>query len=118
MDAGTMDTGAEPAETDPADTAEDQGPQGYCIEIHVSADNKITVGVESEEDEEGEESGTPDDGAQPVDGIKGALALVLDIFKNGGQVADAAAGNGDFDSGFNQDQSGGSQQAALAKRFA
>lgn len=115
MDA-PMDAGTDPAEGAPADMAEDQGPQGYCIELHVSADNKITVSVEPEDEEAGEEQ-TPD-GATPVDGIKGALALVLDIFKNGGQVADAAAGEGDFDAGYNQDQSGGSQQAALAKRFA
>ena len=94
--------GAEPAQ------------QGYCIELHVGADGSMKISVEPEEEEQGEEQTA--DQSQPVQGLKEALSVIIDIVKNGGQVADAAAGEGDFAAGFNEDTSGNAP--AQAKRFA
>lgn len=55
---------------------------GYCIEIRVDADNKVSVGVDSISDKpESDESEY-----QQVGSIQEAMAIVKDIFANQGNV--------------------------------
>jgi hypothetical protein len=96
-------------------TTEPAQQSGYCIEIHVSADNQITVGVEPESAESAEGETQPDNGGQAVSSIREALQVAMDIFKNGGQVMDAESGDGDFSAGF---ASGPKMPEGPAKRFA
>jgi len=100
---------------------QDQAPQqGYCIELHVAADGSMRVNVEPEDEEASEEQagdqGQGEEG-QAVAGLKEAMQVIIDIVKNGGQVADAAAGEDDFAAGFNEDTSGNGGAPAQAKRF-
>ena len=90
-----MDMQAPPA--DPAMTEGEQAPAGYVIEIAVSGDNAITVSVESAEAEMGE-GGAPEPQGTPVKSIRDALSLVIDIYKNAGQMQDH--GDADFAAGF------------------
>jgi len=55
---------------------------GYCIEIRVDADNKVSVGVESTSDKPEYEEGE----YQQVGSIQEAMAIVKDIFANSGNV--------------------------------
>lgn len=97
----------------PADQATDATTEapGYCIEIHVSPSGSIRVSVEPEQEEAAE--GEPQPEGQEVKGIKGAIEVVLDIYKNGGQVSDAMEGEDDFNQGFG-DQTG----QTVAQKFA
>lgn len=91
---GAEDPNAAP---DPAAAPDGEGMgAGYCIEIHVSAEGSIKIGVEPEGDEAAEEgAATPEagaeegDDAQPVANIREAMKVVMDIYKNSGQIADA-----------------------------
>ena len=91
--------------------------QGYCIEINVAANNKITVSVEPASEESSEESGSDDgsdddtsaDGsgdsgddedAQPVANIREALKLVMDIYQNAGQMQDTGEDQSQMSSGY------------------
>jgi hypothetical protein len=98
-----------------AESTENAGPQGYCIEIHVSADGKISVGVESEAEESSEEQGEGGEGGEPSDDnlspakdIKDALTQALAIYKADG-AADATQTHAKqiqsqgFESGYNDD---------------
>lgn len=71
----------------------------YCIEIHVSPQG-ITVGVEPEQEEQGEEA-QPDTGT-PVKSIEEALQQVQAIYSQQGEdpAAASAQGDKDFTSGF------------------
>lgn len=103
----------------PAATGDDtqQSPQGYCIEIHVGADGKISVDVEPEADEAAEEQGEGGESSkgQPVSGFKEALQVAMDIYKNDGQIQDAGAGDSDFAEGF---ASGPTPVSGPGKKFA
>jgi hypothetical protein len=99
-------------ETDDAPQEGQEGQPGYCIEIQVGSDGKITVGVEPAE-AEAQEGSEPK--GSPVANIKEALQVAMDIYKNGGQVMDANAGEADFASGF---ASGPTQPEGPARRFA
>lgn len=98
--AGDPDAGAQP----------DGGDGSYVIEIRVGADKQITVCVEQGAEEAGEEQasdaggGDPaggddgDDQSTPVQSIKAALTLALEIFKADGQMP--AQADDDFQQGF------------------
>lgn len=73
--------------------ADDGATAGYEICIKVDGSGAIMVGVEPEGAEP-----TDDSGMQPVKNIKEACAIVMDIFKNSGQITDQ--GEGDFEAGF------------------
>jgi len=90
-----MDMQAPPA--DPAMTEGEQAPAGYVIEIYVGADNSLSVNVE-DASAEGAEGAEP--AGQPVQSIRDAVSLVLDIFKNAGQMQDG--GDADFAAGYGQ----------------
>lgn len=119
----TASTSASPAMGADSDTDSGMG-AGYVIEITVTADGMISVGVESadeesqEEDGEGASSGGSSDSedesadpsaepAEPADGaampaktIKEALTMALEIFKNNGQSPSADTSDSDFSSGY------------------
>jgi hypothetical protein len=81
------------APTDPSDT-DDTSPDmsgGYVIEIRVSADNKISVGVEPLAEESQEESGEGSDDYQPVASVGEACKLIREIVAHAGQMADSGA---------------------------
>lgn len=94
---------------------------GYVIEITVTADGMISVGVEPADEEsqeeggegasadpsaadpsaEGGEAAEPAEGsAQPAKTIKEALTMALEIFKNNGQAPSADTSDSDFSSGY------------------
>ena len=123
-----MDMSSKSQMTSPSDDEMDQGAdsqaQGYVIEITVTADGQISVGVESSSEEAQEESGegaaaAPAEGADPAEGaegaegaepaegaampaknIKEALTMALEIFKNNGQAPAADTSDSDFSSGY------------------
>ena len=82
-----------------ADDTEDQG--GYTVELHVAADGSMTLDVETDSQEEGEGGAAGAEGAepsgQPVKSLREAMALIMDIVKNGGQMQ--ASGDADFEAG-------------------
>jgi hypothetical protein len=77
---------------------QDQSQGGYCIEIHVSADGSLSVGVEPESEEYDEGQGAPDKGT-PAKNIKDALTQALEIYKSNGQAPEGGS-DAEFDSGF------------------
>lgn len=66
---------------------------GYCIEIRVDANNKVSVGVEPLKDEMSEEGaeGGKEESYQPVKSIQEAMAIVKDIYANAGNVKEGMA---------------------------
>lgn len=80
-DQGTAD------DTSGADTV-----GGFCIEICVTANGKITVSSEPLSEEQGEGSGTP------VDNIDDALAEAKKLYEAGGAIEDEDQAS--FDAGF------------------
>jgi hypothetical protein len=70
---------------------------GYCIEIHVSPDGKVSVGVEpkSAEDEE-----TDEENYQPVGSFAEAIKLAKEIYAHAGNMEDVAAGQDDMAAGY------------------
>jgi hypothetical protein len=72
-------------------------PAGYCIEIKVGADGQITVSVEESQQETTEEP-EGDANAHPVGSIKEACQLVMDLYKNSGQIQGVGAEQAAFDS--------------------
>jgi hypothetical protein len=102
------DMSADPAASTPAPDAEagETAQGGYCIEIHVDAQNKIKgVSVEPEADESDE--GEPDS-LQPASDIKEALTLCLDVYKSHGKASPGDAlgkrlQTAGFSAGYNQD---------------
>ena len=99
MEPGMMDQGAAagaPEAPEEAGAEQEQG--GYCIEIHIGADGQISIGVETEAEEDAEHEATGQEPERtPVKGIREAMEVVLDIFKSGGQMAEA---NDQFAEGF------------------
>jgi len=82
--------------TDPSTDTDDTSPDmsgGYVIEIRVSTDNKISVGVEplAEEDQEESGEGEGSDDYQPVASVGEACKLVREIVAHAGQMADSGA---------------------------
>jgi hypothetical protein len=91
-----------------------EGDGSYVIEIRVSANKEITVCVESGSEEDEEEQGgqggaggdpdggdygaSGDDNSVPVKSIKEALTLALEVFRNDGQLPQAA--DDQFQQGF------------------
>ncbi len=76
---------------------------GYVIEIHVSADDKISVEVETDEEEspENEDGGeNPENSSQSVPNIRAALKVAMDIYSNAGQIQDMGAANKDMEAGY------------------
>lgn len=123
---------ADPTMQDPVDPSADPSADpssggGYTIEITVTADGKISVGVESADEENEEESsaggasagsgadgaGTSDDesteptegAAQPAKNIKDALVMALEIYKNNGASPGVDDSDSQFQSGFGGGQS-------------
>ena len=88
QDPSAGDTGAD-------SSAPDQSQQGYIIEIMCMPGDKFMVSVEQpgQEQSEGPEGGADDSQGQQAGSIKEMLTTVLDIVKNGGQVADAMGGD-------------------------
>ena len=89
----------DPLQDDPNAQTEQVAPEdaGYEIVIKVSGDGTIKVGVEAGEQEE---AGEDESAYQPVSGIKSALQVAMDIFKNAGQMQDAQAGQDSMDAGY------------------
>ena len=102
------------ATEDTSAAAGEESTSAYTIEITVTADGKISVGVETaqeESEEEGGSEGTATDedmasegsepgAAQPVKSIKEALVLALEIFKNNGEAPAPDTSDSDFASGY------------------
>lgn len=81
-----------------AEAGAEQGQGGYSIEIYVDGDGKISVGVESGAEEASEHQATGQEPERtPVKGIREALEIVMDIYKNQGQMN---AGEDQFAAGF------------------
>jgi hypothetical protein len=85
----------------------------YVIEIAVSADGSIKVSVEPASEEAQEESGSDatgaggdtggeDDEAQSVPNIREAIKLVLDIYRNAGQIEDTSGDTADMAKGYSE----------------
>lgn len=91
-DQTDADTGSDTGESDIPDTS-----GGYCIEIMVSADGSVSVGVEpkSAEDEEGD-----DENYQPVDSFAAAIKLAKEIYAHAGNMQDMGAGMDDMSAGY------------------
>lgn len=92
---------------------------GYCICLHVAADGGMVIDVEPEAEEMQEEQAGAGEAQEPagtpVKGLKEAIAKIIEIVSNGGQV-EGTGGEEDFAGGFNEDTTGA--VAAPAKRFA
>jgi hypothetical protein len=82
---------------------EAKGSGGYCIEIHVGADGKLSVEVESEAEEAQEEGaeagGEAGETGSPASSIKEALTMALAIYKNNGQMPDDTGADEAFQQG-------------------
>lgn len=111
--------GGSAAPMDDSAADQSQGQSGYCVELHVKADGSMSVAVEPEQDEaaEGDDQGGQADKGTPVEGLKGAMQMIMQIVQNGGQVQDQGGGEDDFNAGYNEDKSGGSIADQL-RRFA
>lgn len=88
----------------PDQGAGDDTSAGYCIEIRVTADGKMSVGVEPLAEEQDEEGGNAEN-YQPVGSIKEAMQKVMEIYQN-----DGAQDTSDDD--FNAGYGGGKSPAA------
>lgn len=74
----------------------------YCIEIKVSADGSIKVGVEPQEEEmQEEESGEQ---YQDVPDIKAALQLAMEIFSGAGQMGESSSDQGQMNAAYESRQ--------------
>lgn len=104
-------TSSAPAQSDADDSADtDAAPSdsagGYCIELRVTADGKMSIGVEplaEEQSEEGAEDGSgegDDDNYQPVASLGGAIRLIKNIVAHAGDKTDMTAGQNDMDGGY------------------
>jgi len=95
------------ADAAPTDDADQGASSGYTIELHVDGTGAISVSVEPDGADEADASAAPPDGsgapmegeedqdeAQPVPNIREAVKLILDIYKNAGQMQD---NSGDMD---------------------
>lgn len=100
---------ADPSADPSAEAADPSAGGGYTIEISVMADGKISVGCESASEENAEESGggeaseaggEPSGEAQPCKGIKDALIMALEIFKNNGEMPAPDDSDEQFASGY------------------
>lgn len=87
-----------------APSADDAAPDmsgGYCIELRVSADGKISVGVEPLAAEEGEEGGgASEEDYQQVPTIGDAVRLVREIYNHAGSLQSDAAGEDQMAAGY------------------
>ena len=81
----------------------EEGDGGFTVCLHVSADGKLSVGVERD----GQESAAP----APAQGLSQAVEMIVAAVKGGGQQTDQAA-QGEFDRAY------APQQQNPAKRFA
>lgn len=89
---------------DPAQ--EDDASGGYTIEVKVAGDGSISVCVEPEMGEMGEESSAEDAGEedyQPVASIREACKLVTQIYQSQGQLPDSTADQADMATGYGKD---------------
>lgn len=78
---------------------------GFCIELRVTADGKMSIGVESLDDEaaeEGGEGGSSDEDYQPVKSLQEAFKLIKEIVAHGGNQQDMQASASDMASGYGQ----------------
>lgn len=92
------------------DSGDTDASKGYCIEIRVGADGKVSVGVESLADEQSEEAGTGegaeggegsgDDDYQPVDSFIAAIKLAKEIYAHAGSMSDMSASQDEMNSGY------------------
>jgi len=84
------------ADTGEGDTPDASG--GYCIEIKVGADGKVSVGVEpqSAEDSEGED----EENYQPVDSFAAAIKVAKEIYAHAGNMQDMGAGMDEMSAGY------------------
>ena len=76
---------------------------GYCVEIRVDAQGKISVGVEplaAEAQEEGAEGGGDDEGYQSVNTIGDAVRLVREIYNHAGSLQADSAGEDQMAEGY------------------
>lgn len=98
---------------EPGEAPEQGGQAGYCIELCVTPDGQMTIAVEPLGGEMGEEQGEPT--GTPVNGLRDALAMIMTIVKNNGQMANEQAGEDEFNAGYGE----GSNSTApeVAKRF-
>ena len=103
------DAGADDSDMTGAGAAGDEASPGYTIEVTVTGDGQISVGVESADEENAEESGgdqaeTGDQEsaeAKPFKNIKDALTYALQIYKNDGEPPeDDATSESAFQSGY------------------
>lgn len=76
-------------------------PAGYEICISVDGAGKITVGVESADQEAAESQGGDESGeaAMPVGSIREAVATAMEIYKNDGAMPDGQD-DAEFNGGF------------------
>ena len=70
---------------------------GYCIEIYVTPDGKMSVAVEPKM---AEESAPGEEAAQPVANIGEAMRLVREIVANAGEMTDMGAGQDEMGAGY------------------
>lgn len=97
----TMDETAAPAGDMPEDAAPDMS-GGYCIEIRVDGQGKLSVGVEplaAEASEEGAEGGQ-DESYQSVNTIGDAVRLVREIYNHAGSLQADTAGEDQMAAGY------------------
>jgi hypothetical protein len=95
----------------PAPTEAPAAPGGYTIELKVSADGKMSVSVEPDVEEAGEEAGVtpppdgaapvpPEDDSQDVASLGEALKLIREIVMRGGEQTDMGASQDEMSSGY------------------
>lgn len=82
----------------------EEAQDGFTVCLYVSADGKLSVGVERD----GQEAAEP----TPAKGLSQAVEMIVAAVKGGGAMGDAAA-QGAFDSAYSD-----GQQQNPAKRFA
>ena len=98
-----LDPMAQDPAMDEAEPAAEPSTGGFCIEIKVSADGSIKVGVEPEA-EETEEDAQGGEDYQDVPDIKAALKLAMQIFSGAGQMGASSSDQGQMDAAYESRQ--------------
>lgn len=91
---------------DQSDMGSDETQGGYVVCVHVDAQGKITVGVETDQEEAQEGGGDEsqeEQGYQPVATIREACKLLTQIYNSQGEAPDNAADQADMAAGYGKD---------------
>ena len=96
-----MDPSMQAAAPAPAAPEAPEAPAGFCIELYVGADGKMSVAVEPKEEPVAEEGAEAP--SQPVANIQEAMRLIREIIEHDGEMTDPAASQDEMASGYGKE---------------